>query len=55
MYRVVIKDKNYNSMAFKFASMEEVSVFVETVLRCSEHEIEVSIENWKEEAENEQC
>lgn len=49
MYRVVIRDEKYNSMNFKFASMEEVSVFVETVLKCSEADVEVNIEKAKEE------
>jgi hypothetical protein len=32
--------------------MEEASVFIETVLKSSEAEIEVKIENWKEEDED---
>lgn len=55
MFRVVIKDNKYNQMKFKFASMEEITIFVETVMRNSESEITVSIEKWKEETENAEC
>ena len=44
MFRVVVKDKAYNSMGFRFDSMECVSIFVETVLRSTESEVEVTIE-----------
>ena len=51
MYRVTIKSIGYNSHSFKFSSMEEVSIFVETVLRTSEDKIEVKIELFEEKAE----
>jgi hypothetical protein len=51
MYRVTIKGIGYNSLSFKFSSMEEVSIFTETVLRTSEKEIEVKIELVKEKVE----
>lgn len=51
MYRVTIKGIGYNSISFKFSSMEEVSIFTETVLRTSEKEIEVKIELFKEKVE----
>ena len=50
MYRVKIKDDKFNELMFKFASMEEVSVFVETALKCSESDVDVTIEKTKEEA-----
>lgn len=55
MYRVTIKGIGYNSLSFKFASMEEVSIFAETVLKASEREVEVKIELVKEELDDEQC
>ena len=48
MYRVVVKDKTYNNMCFRFLSMEEVSVFAETALRSAESEVEVTVELVKE-------
>lgn len=51
MYRVTIKGIGYNSLSFKFYSMEEVSIFAETVLITSEKEIEVKIELVKEKVE----
>lgn len=51
MYRVTIKGIGYNSLSFKFSSMEEVSIFAETVLRTSEREVEVKIELFEEKAE----
>lgn len=51
MYRVTIKGIGYNSLSFKFSSMEEVSIFAETVLRTSEKEIEVKIELFEEKVE----
>lgn len=51
MYIVTIKGIGYNSISFKFSSMEEVSIFTETVLRTSEKEIEVKIELFKEKVE----
>lgn len=51
MYRVTIKGIEYNSLSFKFSSMEEVSIFTETVLRNSENEIEVKIELFEEKVE----
>lgn len=44
MYIVTIKGIGYNSLSFKFSSMEEVSIFAEAALRTSEKEIEVKIE-----------
>ena len=48
MYRVVVKDKGYNSMAFRFGSMENVAVFVDTALVSAESEVEVTVELIKE-------
>ena len=31
MYKLKIKDKNYNSLMFEFKTMEELSIFVVTV------------------------
>ena len=49
MFRVDIKDDKFNHISFKFASMEEVSIFAETALRSAEEELEVTIERIKEE------
>ena len=51
MYRVTIKGSGYNSLSFKFYSMEEVSIFAETVLKTAEKEVEVKIELFEENAE----
>lgn len=50
MYRVTIKDGNYNALNFEFESMEEVTVFAETVLHASTGEIEVDIKEAKKNA-----
>ena len=50
MYRVVVKDENYNKLVFRFGSMEEVSVFAETVMKCSVSETSITMEKTKEES-----
>lgn len=51
MYKVQIKDGNYNKLNFKIESMEEVSMFASIVLATStDQDIEVDIKEVKENA-----
>ena len=43
MYLVILKDEAYNKMMFRFSTMEEVSVFVNTALKTSMNPMEVTI------------
>lgn len=43
MYLVILKDAKYNQMMFRFNTMEEVSVFINTALNTSTKPIEVNI------------
>ena len=49
MYRVIVNDGHYHALSFAFDTMEEVSIFTETVLKKSEAGASVTIEIIREE------
>lgn len=43
MFLVNLRDEKFNELDFEFGSMEEASIFVETVLKNSVNTIDVTI------------
>lgn len=51
MFLVKLTDERYSSLEFRFDSMEEVSIFVETALKASNKLLQIDITVKVKEAE----